>query len=80
MASIIHSTQGETGNRFWLHRRHFHWEMPSAANRVKGALEAGPTPAKRPGLRHALAFSAAGMVRNPQALASEASIAEQEVS
>lgn len=55
--------------------------MPLAANRVKGgALGAGPAPAKRPGLRHALAFSAAGMVRNPQALASEASIAEQEVS
>jgi hypothetical protein len=78
MASIMHSTQGEMGKRFWLHGRHFHWEMPSS-NRVKGAQGAGPAPAKRPGLRHAFTFSTAGMVRNLQALAFEASTAEQEV-
>ncbi|GMY09951.1 beta-amylase isoform X1 [Fagus crenata] len=64
--------------RVGLHHRHFHWEMPSA-NGAKGAP--GAMQKKRLGLiRHALTFSAASIVRNPQAVASEVSTREQETS
>ena len=78
MASVTYWTQGEMGiKRVGLHHRHIHWEMPSA-NGAKGAP--GAMQKKRLGLiRHALTFSAASIVRNPQAVASEVSTREQEV-